>query len=320
MQFGLDLSSTCCEAECFGAAPKESNGMTKKNSFKQSLTAKKDYLYVLPAAILISVFFISSIIFTIQLSFYSWDGFSDKIYVGVVNYSKLFLDANFRISAMNTLIWVVLSLVISLILPLLLAMLIVNSSRASFFKNIFYFPSTLSGTVGGLIMVAMLSKYGIPQLFGLMGFDSMVRDWLSVPYINTFVMIFMGTWQGIGMNMLLFIAGLRNLDRSPIESAQIDGAGKVLLYRKVVFPALKPTTIIVLLMSLVNSFKVFDSIWVMTKGGPYRSSETLALTMYTETFVRGDYGRGAAVAVILTIVIMVISYFNLKNTFRSNAD
>ena len=294
--------------------------MTKKNSFKQSLTAKKDYLYVLPAAILISVFFISSIIFTIQLSFYSWDGFSDKIYVGVTNYFKLFLDSNFRISAMNTLIWVVLSLVISLILPLLLAMLIVNSSQASFFKNIFYFPSTLSGTVGGLIMVAMLSKYGIPQLFGLMGFKSMVRDWLSVPYINTFVMIFMGTWQGIGMNMLLFIAGLRNLDRSPIESAQIDGAGKVLLYRKVVFPALKPTTIIVLLMSLVNSFKVFDSIWVMTKGGPYRSSETLALTMYTETFVRGDYGRGAAVAVILTIVIMVISYFNLKNTFRSNVD
>ena len=299
---------------------KEVNGMKKNNSLKSVLLAKKDYLYVLPAASLVTVFFITSIIFTIQLSFFSWDGFSDKFFAGLSNYSKLFSDSNFWTSVMNTLTWVVLSLVISLILPLLLAMLIVNSTKASLFKNIFYFPSTLSGTVGGLIMVAMLSKYGLPQLFGLMGFDFLVRDWLSVPRVNTFVMIFMGTWQGIGMNMLLFIAGLRNLDKSPIESAQIDGAGKMLLYRKVIFPELKPTTIIVLLMSLVNSFKVFDGIWVMTKGGPYRSSETLALTMYTETFVRSDYGRGAAVAVILTLVIMVVSYFNLKNTFQSNAD
>lgn len=291
--------------------------MKKNNRAIKALLLKKDYLYVLPAAILVTVFFISSIVFTIQLSFFSWDGFSKKAFVGLANYAKLFLDGNFRISVMNTLVWVVLSLVISLIFPLFLAILIVNSARPSFFKTVFYFPSTLSGTVGGLIMVAMLSKYGLPQIFGLMGFKALVRDWLSIPYVNTLVMIFMGTWQGIGMNMLLFIAGLRNLDRSPIESAQIDGAGKVLLYRKVVFPALKPTTIIVLLMSLVNSFKVFDGIWVMTKGGPYRSSETLALTMYTETFVRSDYGSGAAVAVILTLVIMVVSYFNLKNTFRT---
>lgn len=294
--------------------------MKAKNSFKNFLMGKKDYLYVLPAATLVTVFFITSIIFTIQLSFFSWDGFSEKVFAGLANYSKLFSDNNFWTSVMNTFIWVVLSLVISLIFPLLLAILIVNSSKSSFFKNIFYFPSTLSGTVGGLIMVAMLSKYGLPQLFGLMGLDSLVRDWLSVPHVNTYVMIFMGTWQGIGMNMLLFLAGLRNLDKSPIESAQIDGAGKLLLYRKVILPALKPTTIIVLLMSLVNSFKVFDGIWVMTKGGPYRSSETLALTMYTETFVRSDYGSGAAVAVILTLVIMVVSYFNLKNTFQSNGD
>lgn len=282
--------------------------------------AKKDYLYVLPAAILVTVFFISSIIYTIQLSFFSWDGFNEKVFVGFSNYSKLFIDANFRTSIMNTCLWVVLSLIISLVLPLLLAILIVNSTKSSFFKNIFYFPSTLSATVGGLIMTAILSVYGLPQLFGLMGYDSLVKDWLSVPFVNTIVMIFMGTWQGIGMNMLLFISGLRSLDKSPIESAQIDGAGKIMLFRKVILPALKPTTIVVLLMSLVNSFKVFDSIWVMTKGGPYRSSETLALTMYTETFVRSNYGSGAAVAVVLTIVIMIVSYFNLKNTFRSNMD
>ena len=292
--------------------------MNKGNSIKNFLISKKDYLYILPAVILITAFFISSIVFTIYLSFYSWDGFSDKVFVGFENYKKLFTDSNFQISVMNTCLWVVLSLVISLILPLFFAILIVNSTRSSLFKNIFYFPSTLSSTVGGLIMTALLSMYGIPQVFGLLGYDSLVKDWLSIPYVNTIVMIFMGTWQGIGMNMLLFIAGLRNLDRSPIESAQIDGASKMTLFRKVILPALKPTTIVVVLMSLVNNFKVFDNIWVMTKGGPYRSSETLALTMYTETFVRNNYGGGAAVAVILTLVIIIVSYFNLKNTFKSN--
>jgi len=292
--------------------------VNKGNSIKNFLISKKDYLYILPAVILITAFFISSIVFTIYLSFYSWDGFSDKVFVGFENYKKLFTDSNFQISVMNTCLWVVLSLVISLILPLFFAILIVNSTRSSLFKNIFYFPSTLSSTVGGLIMTALLSMYGIPQVFGLLGYDSLVKDWLSIPYVNTIVMIFMGTWQGIGMNMLLFIAGLRNLDRSPIESAQIDGASKMTLFRKVILPALKPTTIVVVLMSLVNNFKVFDNIWVMTKGGPYRSSETLALTMYTETFVRNNYGGGAAVAVILTLVIIIVSYFNLKNTFKSN--
>ena len=130
-------------------------------------------------------------------------------------------------------------------------------------------------------------------------------------------MIFSSIWQGIGMNLLLFIVGLNSMDASPLEAATIDGAGTFRLYTRIVFPMLKPTSTVVLLMSLVNSFKVFDSIWVMTKGGPYRSSETLALTMYQETFIRNNLGLGAAVAIVLTIIIMFVSYFNIRNTFRS---
>lgn len=284
------------------------------------LKSKKDYLYILPAVLLVAVFFISSIIYTFRLSFFSWDGINEQTFVGLENYAKLFQDTNFWVSVRNTGIWVVFSLLISLVLPLMLAILIVNSSSAALFKSVFYFPSTLSGTVAGLIMVSMLSKYGIPQVFGLLGFDSWVRDWLAVPVLNTFVMIFMGTWTGIGMSLLLFIAALRNMDRSSIEAAQIDGASGFRLYSRVVIPQLKNTTIVVLLMSLVNSFKVFDNIWVMTKGGPFRSSETLALTVYTESFVRNNYGGGAAAAVLLTVIVLIVAYINLRNTFKPSAD
>lgn len=269
----------------------------------------------MPAVLLVAVFFVTSIVYTVHLSFYEYDGFSTMRFVGLENYLYLFQDENFKISFMNTVIWVVFSLFFALALPLLLAILITNSSWVGGFKNIFYYPTALSSTIGGIIMVAILSKYGIPQLFGLMGFESMVRDWLAIPYVNTFIMILMGTWQGVGLNTILFITGLATIPASPIEAARMEGARTAQLYTKVILPLLKPTTVVVLLMSLVNSFKVFDSIWVMTKGGPYRTSETLALTMYQESFIHNKFGVGAAVAVVLTILILIVSYFNIRNTF-----
>lgn len=292
--------------------------MDKLTEFRKKKRHLKNYLYLMPAVILTAVFFITSIIYTIYLSFHSWDGFSPMEFVGLDNYLYLFQDSNFRISVMNTIIWVVCSLLISLVIPLFFAVLITRSSWVTGFKNIFYFPTALSATVGGMIIASMISTYGLPQIFGLLGMDSLVGDWLAIPYVNTFIMIGMGLWQGIGLNMILFISGLNHIPASPIEAAAIEGAGTFSMYTKVIFPLLKPTTIVVFLMSLVNSFKIFDSIWVMTKGGPYRSSETLALTMYQESFIRNQFGVGSAVAVVLSVVILIVAYFNLKNTFSDN--
>lgn len=285
---------------------------------KKKKNTWKNYLYIMPAVLFIGIFFISSIIFTIRTSFFEWDGMTDMTFVGLDNYISLFSDPNFRISLMNTIFWVVGSLLISFIIPLLFAILISNSSWLTGFKNIFYFPTALSATIGGLIMATLFSTYGIPQLLGALGFDKMACDWLAIPYVNTFVMISMNAWQGIGLNMILFISGIKNLPSSPIEAAKLEGANTFQMYFKVIFPLLKSTMVVVLLTSLVNSFKIFDSIWVMTKGGPYRTSETLALTMYIESFVRNHLGLGSAVAVVLTVIILIISYFNLRNSFKED--
>ncbi len=276
----------------------------------------KDYLYILPAVLFVACFFISSILFTIRISFYSWDGFSEMTFNGLKNYTYLWGDPNFRISLLNTLVWVVGSLVVSLFVPLFLAICITHSYFQTSLKNIFYLPTALSLTVGGLIMATLLSSSGIPQIAKLLGRPDLVFDWLTIPYVNTFIMIGMTVWQGIGLNLLLFIGALHSVDQSPIEAAIIDGASKVQVYWKVVFPLIKGTIMVVLLMTLVNSFKVFDNIWVMTKGGPYRTSETLALTMYIESFVYGRLGVGAAISVILSVVVLTISYFYLKDTFK----
>ena len=275
-----------------------------------------DYLYILPAVILVVTFFISSIIYTTYISFFDWNGIGSKIFVGFQNYISLFKDSNFLISLLNTVIWVAASMVTSLIIPFTLAALITRSSGTKLFRSVFYFPATRSGTVGGLIISSLLSTYGLPALLGELTGNTARSNWLNTPYFNTFLMICAGVWQGVGLNMLLFIAGIRNMDASPIESAMIDGAKGLKLYTNVVIPIIKPTILVVMLMTIVNSFKVFDIIWVTTKGGPYRTSETLAFTMYQESFGHGKYGRGSAVAVVLSLIILVISYFNIKNSYK----
>ena len=198
----------------------------------------RDYLYIVPAVVMIGVFFISSIFYTLHLSFFEWDGFSEKIFVGFQNYINLFQDQNFLISVMNTLIWVVLSMVTSVLVPLVIAIMITRSSAITLFKNVFYFPTAISATVGGMIMATLLSTYGLPQIFAWLGHPELARDWLAIPYVNTFIMILTGVWQGIGLNMLLFISGIKNIDTAPIEAAQIEGASGLKMYTKVILQCL----------------------------------------------------------------------------------
>ncbi|TNC17316.1 sugar ABC transporter permease, partial [Georgenia sp. 311] len=120
------------------------------------------------------------------------------------------------------------------------------------------------------------------------------------------------TWQGAGVNGLLFGIGLQSIPKEPIEAARVDGASGWTLFRTMTWPLLTPLTTVVVGLAIVGSLKQFDIIWAMTKGGPGTSSETLALTMYKETFVSNDYGLGAAVAVFLTVVTVAASVLYLR--------
>jgi multiple sugar transport system permease protein len=133
-------------------------------------------------------------------------------------------------------------------------------------------------------------------------------------------MIVAATWQGLGPNMLLFLVGLQNLPREPLEAGMLDGAGPIRLFWHITVPLLRPMLTIVAGIALINSFKVFDLIWVMTQGGPYRSSETLALTMYHESFVSFQLGYGAAIAIVLTAIVMVLSIFYLRTMFSRDEE
>jgi len=271
-------------------------------------------LYVLPAALFVTVFFIYSVVFTFVVSFYQWDGLKAPKWVGLYNYKIIFQDPTYVTSLYNTVIWVLLSLIVPVGLGLLLSVWLQKLKGQLVFKNIFYLPYAISLTVVGVIWAMLYSKTGFNQLLVWLGWEHVTKDWLNVPPYNTFAMIIAAIWQVTGTNMLLFLVGLSSLPKDPFEAAAIDGANRFRMFFHVTLPLLKPITIVVVGMTLVNSFKIFDVIWVMTMGGPYRSSETFAVTMYRESFVSFNFGQGAAIAIVLTVASILVSWFYLKKT------
>ena len=272
------------------------------------------YLYIAPAVILVSLICIYPIIRTFIMSFTDNDGLNPANFIGFDNYIKLFLDPNYIIPIKNTIIWTVLATVFPVAIGFLFAYSIQFLPRSNFFQILIYIPATVSAAAAGVLFGFILDKRGLfNQVLALIGFEHLNRDWLFRAPENTYSMIGAYTWQATGINMMIFLVGLQGLPKEPMEAAKIDGAKGFTLIFKIVIPMIMPYFVIASLLALINSFRIFDSVWVMTMGGPGRYSETLAVTMYREGFIIFDLGYAAAVAVLISLVGLVFSYYYLKS-------
>ena len=276
------------------------------------------YLYLLPMVALVGVFLLYPAVKTVWVALTDATGTNPGSFVGLDNFTRLVKDPAFRTSVRNTTYWVVGALILQVGLGLLLAIVLSNMRAGNWLKRLFYLPYALSGAAVGVIWFYIFNPDNglLTSFLNAVGLESLTTRWLADPPINTFAMIFAAMWQGLGPAMVLFLVGLQNLPREPIEAARVDGAEGFRLFRHITFPLLRPMTAVVVAITMINNFKVFDLIWVMTQGGPYRSSETLAVTMYRESFVSFSVGYGASVAVVLTLVVMLLSIFYLRSMFR----
>jgi multiple sugar transport system permease protein len=276
------------------------------------------YLFIAPAVLLVGGFLLWPFGRTLSLSFTDSSGASGGSFVGLDNYTQLFNDPILTESLTNTLLWVIGTLLFPVGLGLLIASLSLDVKGAAIFRLPFLIPYALSGTAIGVMWEFMLRGNGaINRTLEELGLENLTRSWLLQPPLNTWSMILASTWQSVGVCVLLFLIGLQVIPRDPIEAARIDGAEGWTLFRDMTFPLLRPMTIVVVGISLVNSLKTFDVIWIMTQGGPYRSSETLAVTMYRETFLLFRHGYGSAIAVFLSVIVFTVSWIYLSRTLRS---
>ncbi|HEY3869652.1 MAG TPA: sugar ABC transporter permease [Actinocrinis sp.] len=271
------------------------------------------YGMVAPSVLLVAALLYAPFLWSAWLSFTHYNGTGSPAWAGLANYRELFSDPVLDTTLRNTALWVVGTLVLPVGLGLLIATLTYNVKGGAWLRLPFLLPYALSGTVTAVVFGFVLQDGGaLNTLLHTLHLPGSSVSFLQTAPLNTIVMIFAQTWQSIGVNLLLFVIGLQSIPREPIEAARVDGAGGLRLFTSVIWPLLRPLTAVIVGLALVAGLKTFDLVWIMTEGGPGRSSETLAITMYEDAFVSGNYGYGAAVAVLLTVIGLVVSLLYLR--------
>jgi multiple sugar transport system permease protein len=280
-------------------------------SLKDRLAASA---FIGPATVFVGLVLLLPMAWTIGTSFTRYNGVTMH-WAGLDNYTRLLTDPGFGQSLLNTLMWSVGSLVLPVALGLLIAVVTQGSRLGTIARIAVIIPYALSGTATGVIYNFMLRSDGaVNQVLATLGLDPV--DWLLHWPLNTVTMIVASTWQATGINVVLFMVGLQTVPRSTVEAARLDGASGGKLFWRVVFPQMASSTIVVVGMALANSLKTFDLVWLLTSGGPGTASETLALTMYRQTFLLSRYGLGAATAVVLAVIVVAASWLYLRRSLR----
>lgn len=253
------------------------------------------------------------VLYTVYLSFTDFNGLGDPDFVGLDNYARMFRDPAVLTSIGNTLLWVAGTLVVPVGLGLVVAYLAFGLPGGAWLRVPFLIPYALSGVAVGVVFSFVLQNGGaLSQALEWLGLPGSELRWLQDAPLNTFAMIIASAWQGVGVNALLFTVGLQSIPKEPLEAAKVDGAVGWRLFRYMIWPLLRPSTTIVVGLSIVNSLKTFDIVQSMTQGGPNRVSETLGVTMYRNTFLNSEYGLGAAVALFLTVITLAASIIYLR--------
>ncbi|GAA4696682.1 permease [Phytohabitans rumicis] len=257
-------------------------------------------------------------LYTVVLSFTEYDGLTSPQWVGVDNFVRFFDDPALSTSVRNTLMWVVGTTVFPVGLGLLVAVLSFGIKGGTWLRLPFMLPYALSGAGLGVIWGFILQSGGAANdILSALHLPGAGTSFLQEQPWNTISMIVAWTWQQTGVNALFFLVGLQSIPKEPLEAARLDGASGWRLFRHVTWPLLAPLTTVVVGLALVTGLKTFDIVWVTTQGGPGRNSETLAVTMYRDAFVAGEYGYGSAVALVLTLTTGAITLAYMRRQVTS---
>lgn len=271
------------------------------------------WLYLAPALILLGIFTFYPTIQLLINSFYEMDGMGTKIFMGMDNYKNLLSDEEFWNTVKNSFVFIGWSVPLSMLAGLLLALLINNDLKAKgLFRTIFFSPVVTSLVAAGLIWVWLLNNdYGIVNtLLTRMGFPAI--PWLVDEKYAMKSVIMMTVWKDAGYNMILFLAGLNAINSSYYEAAEIDGATKWQQFKEITWPLLMPTTLFVLVIRTIFSFRTFEQIFAMTKGGPTGSTTVFVYYIYEKAFNNFELGYAAAAAMILLVIVLSLTFIQFK--------
>jgi oligogalacturonide transport system permease protein len=264
--------------------------------------------YLTPYIIGLLVFTTLPFVASLYLSFTNYNLLDSPTFTGLANYIKLFTsDRTFRKSLWVTLIYVFTTVPLKLAFALFIAVILNYKLKfINFFRTAYYVPSIL----GGSIAIAVLWRYifadtGLVNM-GLAVFGMEPINWFGDPTNALFTITVLRIWQ-FGSAMVIFLAALQSVDNSLYEAASIDGAGKWKTFVHITLPLITPVIFFNLIMQMVQAFQEFNGPYIITQGGPLKSTYLLPLYIYDEAFKRFDMGYASAIAWVLFVIIMVLT-------------
>lgn len=277
---------------------------------KNTLTALS---FIAPNFIGFFLFTLIPVIFSLILAFMKWDSFGTPKFVGLKNFSKMLNDDTFWISLKNTFLYTIGVVPLTLICSLGLAILLNKKIRGmKFFRTAFFFPYVTS-----LVAIAVVWNMLFHPTMGpinqfLKLFIENPPGWTSSSDWALTAIVIVSVWRGMGYYMILYLAGLQSVPKELYEAASMDGAGKWKQFLNVTVPSLRPTTFFVTIMLVINCFKIFDLVQVMTAGGPGRATNVLVYQIYNEAFVKFNFGYASAIAMVLFVIVLSITVIQFK--------
>jgi len=281
------------------------------------------WLYILPGLLIYLVFVFYPILETVRTSLYQWDGFSsNRVFIGVGNFTALLGDTQFHKALLNNIAFILFYSLIPIFIGLVLASLLGRRKIRflTFFRAGLFLPQILSMVVVGVTWRWIFNPAFGPLNMALraVGLDALTRSWLgdftwAFPSVGS-----IGTWVQYGFCMVLFLAGMQRIPADYYEAAELDGANEAQQLFFITLPSLRPELGVALITTIIAALRVFDLIYVTTRGGPGDSTLVTGFLVYRAAFQQNRIGYAAAVATIMTVVIFTISLLVLR--FQSRAE
>ncbi|RKX51729.1 MAG: sugar ABC transporter permease [Thermotoga sp.] len=270
------------------------------------------YLFILPAMIGLFVFRLGPIFFAISMAFTDWSPFGSPSFIGLENFIDLFTSPDFWRILLNTLLFSGIFVPSIVIFSLLLAVLLNQGLKGTTVFRVMYFAPVVTSTVA----VGIVWKWIFSSDVGAVNFIlrslgiSNPPSWLSDGKYALMVVAFVFAWKRVGYYMIIYLAGLQDIPKTFVEAAMIDGASKFKVFRYITLPLITPTMFFVMIMSLIDSFRNFEIIYTMTRGGPGIASTTLSYYVFQNAFELFQMGYASSIAVMLLLIVGTITLVN----------
>lgn len=289
--------------------PEYGNGRKKTSRGFGTIIAP--YLFVLPAFLIIFVFIVVAALNTFRLAFTDSTLLKPGKFIGVQNFIDLVHDDYFLNALLNSSLYVVCVVPFMVILPLILANLVEGNSRImGFFRTSFYLPVVMSAVVVGMIWTNLLDTKGlINSMLSALHVVTRPIPFLSDRWLILFSAMFVTIWLGFGYYMVIYLTALANIDNSLYESAQLDGAGPARQFIYVTMPGVRSTMMLVMMLSTIAAFRVFNEVYVLTSGSAGPGGEDITMSMLIQregTGLQAHTGYASAISLVVLVVVGVL--------------